>query len=542
MIDIFLFLKKYSIPYKVKIIECVLVIGILSLVNLPLPYLNGKCIDLLVLKEDGKYYIFLLLLICFLNIIKYLISVNVKLLIGLIGNNIVKDIKLDLLNKYLYASMTYIDKTNKGYFFSRINECENIRRLFSTSLLTLLLGIIDFLFSVLVIFFLNIKLSIITALFLPVLYFFIHVISLKIKKSANKVAEQTAKISSSIMNVLDNTRFIKILNLYDSEKEKVKKGFQNLVIKQNEQVKQNGIYMESVQLMSGIHNLIILAVAGYMIYSGKITIGLYITYMGYSGRVFTNILSFSSFGVLINPVIVSIQRLKEIEQIDAEDNGVEAIECNINEVSMTNIYFRYNKDHYIFENFNCKFDKNNITIIHGKNGSGKTTLISLLLGLYNTEKGEIIYGKKKINLLEKHSLRNYISYMSQEPGIFSGSLRDNLLKGKQCQIDIEQALKDLNLYQLLVAFQYDLNYSILHNGANLSGGQKQLISFLRIALQNRPIIILDEPTNSLDSFSKNIFIRFMKEKYLAKKIIIIITHDLALQRELEVDTVQIINI
>ena len=264
--------------------------------------------------------------------------------------------------------------------------------------------------------------------------------------------------------------------------------------------------------------------------------------MGYSGRVFTNILSFSSFGVLINPVIVSIQRLKEIEQIDAEDNGVEAIECNINEVSMTNIYFRYNKDHYIFENFNCKFDKNNITIIHGKNGSGKTTLISLLLGLYNTEKGEIIYGKKKINLLEKHSLRNYISYMSQEPGIFSGSLRDNLLKGKQCQIDIEQALKDLNLYQLLVAFQYDLNYSILHNGANLSGGQKQLISFLRIALQNRPIIILDEPTNSLDSFSKNIFIRFMKEKYLAKKIIIIITHDLALQRELEVDTVQIINI
>ena len=101
VINNFLFLKKYLAPYKAKIIECILVIGILSLLNLPLPYLNGKCIDLLVLKENGKYYIFLLLLICFLNIIKYLISVNVKLLIGLIGNNIVKDIKLELLSHFV---------------------------------------------------------------------------------------------------------------------------------------------------------------------------------------------------------------------------------------------------------------------------------------------------------------------------------------------------------------------------------------------------------------------------------------------------------
>lgn len=537
------FIRKYLLPYKVKVIICFILMILLSMISLPLPALNGRCIDLLTLKDDKKLFICILFLIAFFNIIRYFISVNVKLLLGKIGNNVVSDIKRELIYKYLCAPMEYIDETNKGYYFSRINECENIRRLFSSSLVTVLLGVIDLLFSLVIIFFVNLKLSLVTLVFLPILYIVIHNTSEKMKRIAGVVAEQTAKTASTVMNVLDNTKFIKILDLYKEENGKVKNEFLELLFKQDEQIKQNSIYTESIQLMNGIHNLLILAIAGYMIYSGEITIGLYITYIGYSGKVFANILSFSSFGVLINPILVSIQRIKEIQQIDTEENGNELVKENINEIDMSDVTFRYhNNIQPVLKNWNCKFTKGKLTIINGKNGSGKTTLISLLLGLYKVENGKICFGGQNIKFLDKCSLRSSISYMSQEPGIFEGNLKENLIKGNRSIIDVEKELKDLKLYDLLVAFKYNLNYQILHNGSNLSGGQKQLISFLRSVLQNRPIIILDEPTNSMDDNSKEILIKFIEKNYYTKKIVIIITHDFALQQQLMSDNTQIIEI
>ena len=138
-----------------------------------------------------------------------------------------------------------------------------------------------------------------------------------------------------------------------------------------------------------------------------------------------------------------------------------------------------------------------------------------------------------INSLNKEDLRNQISYMSQDTGIFEGSLEENLLIGSKDSININQKLKELRLENMFEKLGLNLNHPITHNGTNLSGGQKQIITFLRVALQNRQIVILDEPTNSLDVSSKYDLIQFIKEHCIAKKILIIVTHDEKLAADFE---------
>lgn len=530
-----LFLSPYLKPYKIKtFIYLIIIIG-LSILALPLPALNGACMDMLTAQNQYPKFFFFIFLILFINISKFMISKSIKKNVGRLGNHIVKDLKMDLILKSFYLPMDYIDSINGGYLFSRINECENIRRLFSTNLVTLLLGILDLMLSFIAIIFISTKMTMITLSFIPLLYFLIKYNSEKLTQATTVVAEQNAKVTSTIVNILNSIKFIKILNLYHFQTQNTNRELEQLLNTQNEQIKWNTNYTESIQLISSLHNLLILAVAGYFIFTGKMSIGLYITYIGYSGKLFGNVLSFSSFSVLINPVIVSIKRIKEFYHIDQEKNGPDKCERSVEKIRIDHISFHYgsSKNKYILNNLTFTISKNKPVLLIGNNGSGKTTLLSLLLGLYDVQKGNITIGNININSLNKEDLRNQISYMSQDTGIFEGSLEENLLIGSKDSINIIQKLKELRLENMFEKLGLNLNHPITHNGTNLSGGQKQIITFLRVALQNRQIVILDEPTNSLDVSSKYDLIQFIKEHCIAKKILIIVTHDEKLAADFE---------
>lgn len=192
-----------------------------------------------------------------------------------------------------------------------------------------------------------------------------------------------------------------------------------------------------------MHNLIILAFAGYLIYEGQISIGIYITYIGYSSKVFGNILSLTGFGVLLNPVLVSIKRIQEFLGLENESNGIIKTDNVINRIVFENVFFKYKKNNekFILNDFCCEITKDKPTLLVGNNGTGKTTLISLILGLYEIDEGNITIDKVDIRECEKTQLRNCISYMSQETGLFEGSLEENLIVGQKKPIDIKKNWK-----------------------------------------------------------------------------------------------------
>ena len=248
------FLLPYLRPYKMKCLRCILEIILLSILTLPLPALNGKCIDVLTKREEANIFVECLCLMVVINVIKVAISVNTKIKVAEVGNSVVNSIKVELSCKTMFLPMNYVNSTNKGYIFSRISECENIRTLFSSNIVSLLLGGIDFALSFFAIFLIDFRLATVTFAFLPILFIMMNYNSKRMAKSTEEVAEYTAKNSSIIVNMIDSIKYIKIFDIYRLQEDKILGSMKKLLHKQNQKAKWITIYGESIQLISGVHN------------------------------------------------------------------------------------------------------------------------------------------------------------------------------------------------------------------------------------------------------------------------------------------------
>ena len=194
-----------------------------------------------------------------------------------------------------------------------------------------------------------------------------------------------------------------------------------------------------------------------------------------------------------------------------------------NKISLIDLAFQYNKNKkFKFENF--EFVQGIPTAIIGKSGSGKTTLIELILKLLDPTNGEIKINNQDINKIDLNEYYRNISYLSQSPFLFSGSLYENIMFGSNDEIDKDLLLENGVKLGLKDEFGDDfLDYHISDFGRNISGGQAQRCSLLKISSNIKPIIIIDEPSSALDIHTSMIFneLLFSKTK---NSILIVITH------------------
>lgn len=218
------------------------------------------------------------------------------------------------------------------------------------------------------------------------------------------------------------------------------------------------------------------------------------------------------------------------------------------EISLNNISFSYDNKKNVLENISFKLKTNDIVAIVGKMGSGKSTLAKLLVRLKNFDSGSILINNTDIKLLEIGNLRNIIDYIPQHPKLFNRSLIDNINYGSNKPLkkqDIFNILDKLGNNSINSKFKNIIDKNVGKNGSNLSGGQRQMVWILRSIIKNSKVVILDEPTSSLDYDSKIQIIQFIK-KFSKDKIIIIITHDSELlkyvNRKIEIKNGKINNI
>ena len=196
-------------------------------------------------------------------------------------------------------------------------------------------------------------------------------------------------------------------------------------------------------------------------------------------------------------------------------------------IEFKDIHFYYTKDRNILKNFNLTIKSNDIIGLVGAIGSGKTTISKLLTRLNEYKSGQILLNNYEITRLNLNNLRSIINYIPQHPKLFNRTLFHNIVYGVERKLkekDIYDILDKLNVPATTDYFKKNLHVKVGKNGSNLSGGQRQIVWLIRAILKNSKVIILDEPTASLDSKSKIQIIKFIKE-YSKDRIIILITHD-----------------
>lgn len=284
--------------------------------------------------------------------------------------------------------------------------------------------------------------------------------------------------------------------------------------------------MENTELISNFGSLLILFIAGILILKGQFTIGLYTSFSLYIGKVFASAQGIATIGTTIKPSCLSIERIYELLDMKDENSGKDKyLNEEIKSIKLQNVRFKYDENKTVLNSLNFQIKKEEKVLIKGENGSGKSTLIKLLLGLYDVTSGNIFYNDFDVAEINTESLRNRVGIVSQNTFLFKGTVLENILYGQneKSRSDVQKVIQELNLDEYVNKMPKGLDTEISQNTAGVSGGQAQIIAFIRAMLTDKDVIILDEPISNVDAETREIVLNILRTREF-KGILIVVSH------------------
>ena len=343
--------------------------------------------------------------------------------------------------------------------------------------------------------------------------------------------------AKNIVNFEEILRGIRIIKIFGIEK-KMQEKFDSGNSEYADNKVKRGNYDAKIAAMNFIFSkmslFVLISIGGYMAFKGDISFGNILAIFGLQGGV-SNM--FSNMGSIMNDLQGACSGAERVFEIldEKEENtecGSHIIEKNGDSaISISNLSFSYDERDTL-SNINIDVKKGEYIAVIGKSGSGKSTLAKLLLGFYSAESGNIKLFGNSSRELSMNEWRSMISYVSQNPILFDGSVRENILYARQNATEkmIIEAAQKAGAHELIMGLEGGYDYHVGENGSNLSGGQKQRIALARAILKDAEIIIIDEGTSALDKDSEAI-VQSSINSLKGKWTIIQIIHNLDMIKE-----------
>ena len=516
------FIKKHRLVFIAGIIGMLL--G--SIIATPIPYIIGIIMDKVLIAKKGYNQLYYYIgIIAVLYILRYFISIFSNYMFVKINNLVVNELRCTVMDKVMELPMSYLANTEKGYVQSRIAECSTVGSIFSPSYVGIVLSLTDAVLALVTMFAINYKLSIVILILTPLFFFSSKMSMGNFMKNTKEMLEYNATLNGECFEIINGIEDIKILNGKNNHLKKFNDKLSKLVKSSLKQSKSMIIFMGNITFINNFGSLLVLLIAGILILKGEFTVGLYTSFSLYITKVFSSIQGIGTMGTMIKPVCLSIERVYELLDMDDENSGKDK---NLNEeiksIKLENVAFKYkNNTKNVLNNINFEIIKGEKVLIKGENGSGKSTIIKLLLGLYNPVEGRILCNNIDMSMINTKSLRERIGIVSQSIFLFKGTVLANILYGqtKKKLKDVEELIKKLGLQEYINRLPKALDTEITQNNSGISGGQAQVIAFIRVILSNKDVIILDEPISNVDVETRDLILGILRDKDFNGTLIVV---------------------
>lgn len=354
----------------------------------------------------------------------------------------------------------------------------------------------------------------------------------KIKKTQEKVKEESDKYVKTATENITGIREIKSLGIKKNIEKIIFKNIDNMLNNSNKINIYEMIYYNTNNLVYFILQFIILFTTGYFFINGQIEYSIFIMIESYIWRVDDVVESISDFGVNYNKIAVSLKRIDEIinnRLYNDEKFGNVELKNTKGVIQFNDVKFKYSeKESNTLTGLNMEFQPNKKIAIIGKSGNGKSTIFNLLLRYFDSTEGEILIDGVNIKDLTEKSLRKNVSIIRQSPFLFNLSILDNfkLVKENVKLEEVIEVCKKAYIDDYIMGLPDKYDTIIGEGGINLSGGQKQRIAIARTLLLNTKIILFDEATSALDNESQE-YIKKTIDKLVKDHTIIIVAHRLS---------------
>lgn len=432
------------------------------------------------------------------------------------------------INGKFYSSLIHLPKlffdTRKiGDFVARLNDTQRIQNVIKLLITNTATDILNIIISISFLFYYSWKLATFCLVFSPVIFFLIFRFNKRIIESQKNVMQA---YSSNEVNYIDSIRGIDVI-----------KGFskQDLFLKRNQSIFGNfqksifelGHLNLRISLYSGIALVFvllgILSFSSYNVLNNEIKVGELMAIIGISSSLLSAITNLALASIPIQEARVAFDRMFEYSSLEKENFEGEKI-TELNSIEIKNIDFRFNGRSRLLNDISLKLEKGKTTCLLGESGSGKTTFTEILQKNYVSENGTIIINENlKLEKIAINSWRKLIGIVPQNIQLFNGSVLENIVLDEHISEEKLQEIISFGFDKFIHSLPQDFATLVGEEGINLSGGQKQLLGWMRALYHNPQFLILDEPTSSLDETNRN-FICNLIQKLKSDKIIFVISH------------------
>jgi len=505
---------------------------LISLFSTLTPYLLKVVVDdyILVKNYEGMQSIILLMMLVLLFevIFMFLFTYYANWL----GQKVIKDLRVSVFKKIVRFKMSFFDKNAVGRLVTRtVNDIETIASIFSQGLFTIVADILKMITVLTVMTVISPELTLVVITIFPLLIFATRVFQKTMKIAFEKVRREVANLNSFVQERISG---VKIVQIFNREKVEIDK-FNQINIKHRDAwlrtVWINSIFFPIAEISTSICIGLLVWYGGINNLNGaNISLGTLFLFISLSGLLFRPLRQIADRFNTLQMGMVSTERIFNILEDDQQitDKGELKDSSFKGLIEFKKVNFSYVNNQKVLNNISFKINPGESFAIVGPTGSGKTTITNLINKFYELDNGNILIDGKDIDLYSLETVRSNIGIILQDVFLFADTIFNNItLYNENITLeDVEKASKELEIHEFISSLPGGYSFNVGERGTTLSAGQKQLIAFLRVLVNNPDILILDEATSSIDSYSEDL-IKNATKKITKDKTSIIIAHRLS---------------
>ena len=524
---------EYTKPYKNRFNGVIVFAISLSVFAALRPYLLKQTVDGYIKTQDANGLLFYVTIMGIVLLLEVFSQFYFVFWANWLGQDIVKDIRIKLFKHMLSFRMKYYDNAPVGQLVTRsVSDIEAIARIFSQGLFMIISDLFKMLVVLFFMFYMNWRLTWIVIIAMPILVFFTRIFQRKMQIAFEEVRTQIANMNTFVQERVTGMKIVQLFNREDIEAEK----FSQINAKHNKAwiktILYNSIFFPLADIISSLTLGFVVLYGGIKILNGDhfTTFGDLFSYTMFIGMLFNPLRQIADKFNEMQLGMIAANRVFDIldtkDQI--QDTGIIEAPKFEGNIQFKNVRFSYIENEEVIKGIDLHVNPGETIAIVGSTGAGKSTIINLLNRFYEISSGSIYIDNKNINEYSLSSIRKQIAVVLQDVFLFADTILNNITLNNSniSRQDVITAAIKIGVHDFIMSLPEGYDYNVKERGVMLSSGQRQLIAFLRAYVSNPSILILDEATSSIDTYSEEL-IQNATETITKGRTSIVIAHRLA---------------
>ncbi|MBN1291905.1 MAG: ABC transporter ATP-binding protein [Candidatus Latescibacteria bacterium] len=530
-------LTAYIRPYSwmaVVAIVCSLASSFLLVIR---PYFVKIVIDNYLTTGNFDHFNFFMILFCGVFLLHFIVGYFLSLITGMIGQYVMHDLRMDIFNHILSMEMRFFDHNRVGRLMTRITDDVNsLNELYTSGAIriinnsTILIGIAIVMFA------LDWKLALISMAVVPLLYAAGYTFAKQVRAVYRNIRKFTARLNAFVQENIQGIRIIQLMRRTGWSYDKFTKYSDELMDVKVRNVLYYGVFFPVMEFIGIVGMILVLTTGGLRVHAATLNIGVMVAFIRLIDMLFWPVRELAeNFNVMLSAVAASerIFTLLDTEpKIKSPENPV-PVKKEF-DIIFDGVWFAYDNEEWVLKDVSFRVARGERVAIVGPSGAGKTSITNLLLRFYDVRRGRILIGGTDIRDLSIAEHRRLFAYVGQEPFLFNRSILNNIT------LDDEK-IQNKPIDKILTQIQFDnvsnnldtgLDTVVMERGSRLSQGQRQLVSFARALAADRNVLVLDEATSSVDTFTESILQQAVP-LLMENRTSIVIAHRLSTVRKVD---------